>query len=134
MLRRVKSEHMTRYIVVLLGLIISLICNDSLYAGNADHGCASGYGWCREGGRECRSDNHGKCGKRKGDWYGARRAVGSVEDARSQLTAYFTGQNVTISDITEKPWRFEADVINQNGDIVDRVIIDRRSGRVRSIY
>ena len=125
---------MVRLLIIICALVVSFICNVDLYAGSADHDCAAGKGWCREGGRECRSENHGKCGKRKGDWYGARRAVGSAEDARSQLTAYFTGQNVTISDITEKPWRFEADVINQNGDIVDRVIIDRRSGRVRSIY
>lgn len=103
-------------------------------AGDADHTCGTGGEWCRSGGKECRSGGHGNCGKRRGDWYGARRAVSSPEDARSHLAAYFTGRNVTISDIREKQWRFEADVKSQNGEVVDRVIIDKRSGRVRSIY
>lgn len=116
-------------------MIFSFISNVNLYAEEAAHdGVTRSRRWCREGNRECRSDHHGTCGKRKGDWYGARRAVGSSEDARSQLAAYFAGHNVTISEIREKPWRFEADVKNQNGDIVDRVIIDKRSGRIRSIY
>jgi hypothetical protein len=125
---------MFRFLIILCTLVFSFTWTVNLYAGDSDHDCSPGKGWHREGCKECRSGSHGKCGKRKGDWYGARRAVGSPEDAKSQITAYFAGQNVTISEITEKPWRFEADVINQNGDIVDRVIIDKRSGRVRSIY
>jgi hypothetical protein len=125
---------MIRFSFILIALLINFVCIKSLYAADAERNCATGTGWCREGGKECRSDHHWKCGKRKGDWYGARRKVTSLEDARTQFTAYFADQSVTISDITEKPWRFEADVINQNGDIVDRVIIDKRSGRVRSIY
>jgi len=125
---------MLRFSFTLAALLFSLALIDSGYAGDAGHTCGTGGGWCREGGGECSSGGHGNCGKRKGDLYGARRAVNSTEDARSRFNEYFAGKNVTISDIAEKPWRFEVDVKNQNGDVVDRVIIDKRSGRVRSIY
>jgi len=124
---------MARFLIILCGLVLSFFSNASLYAGSAEHDCATGSGCYREG-KECRSNSHWRCGKRKGDWYGARRKVTSPEDAKTQFTAYFDGQSVTISDISEKPWRFEAEVKNKNGDIVDRVIIDKRSGRIRSIY
>lgn len=125
---------MLRFSILIIALLISFISNDSAYAANNDHQCSTGRGWCKENNRECRSYRQGNCGKRKGDWYGARRKVTSREDANEVFNAYFAGQNVTISDITEKPWRFEASVNNQNGELVDRVIIDKRSGRVRSIY
>lgn len=111
-----------------------MIFNVNLHAGDREHNRPPDKGWCRHEGKECRPEHRGKCGKRKGDWYGARRAVRSAQEASSRIDAYFAGQNVIISNITEKPWRFEADVVNQNGEAVDRVIIDKRSGRVRSIY
>jgi len=83
---------------------------------------------------QCNIVKRGWCGKRKGDGYGARRPVSSVSDAFEQLTKYFSGQEMVVSDVTEKQWRFEADLLDSSGKVVDRVMIDKRSGRVRSIY
>ena len=82
----------------------------------------------------CSLEKRGWCGKRKGDWYGARRPVTSIADARIQLTKYFSGQQLVVAEVAERPWRFEADVLDACGKVVDRVMIDKRSGRVRSIY
>lgn len=82
----------------------------------------------------CSLEKRGWCGKRKGDWYGARRPVTSVNDAREQFARYYSGQQLTVAEVAEKPWRFEADVLDNCGKVVDRVMIDKRSGRVRSIY
>ena len=83
---------------------------------------------------QCSLEKRGWCGKRKGDWYGARRPVTSIDDARQQLTKYFSGQQLVVAEVADKPWRFEADVLDNCGKVVDRVMIDKRSGRVRSIY
>ncbi len=125
---------MIRFFYTIITLLISLFPINSSGAADNERDCGKDREWCRSVGKECRPEHQRRCGKRKGDWYGARRAVHSAEDARGLFTAYFAGQNVTISAINEKPWRFEADVKDRSGNIVDRVIVDKRSGRVRSIY
>lgn len=76
----------------------------------------------------------GRGGKHRGDGYGDRRPVTSVEDARSQIAQYFEGQDVTVSDVADKQWRYEADIRDKQGAVIDRVMIDKRSGRIRSLY
>jgi hypothetical protein len=36
--------------------------------------------------------------------------------------------------IEEKDSYFEADIVSPDGPVVDRVIVDKRTGRIRSIY
>ncbi|MBL0224060.1 MAG: hypothetical protein IPQ16_00335 [Geobacteraceae bacterium] len=90
---------------------------------------------CKKSGEEaCSLEKRGWCGKRRGDWYGARRPVTSLDDARQQLVRYYSGQQMIVAEVAEKQWRYEADVLDNCGKVVDRVMIDKRSGRVRSIY
>lgn len=96
---------------------------------NRDRECCS-----KPGNEPCDKERRGWCGKRKGDWYGARRPVASREDAREQLAKYYSSQQKTVAELAEKPWRFEADLLDNCGKVVDRVMIDKRSGRIRSIY
>ncbi|QEM69219.1 hypothetical protein FO488_14330 [Geobacter sp. FeAm09] len=77
---------------------------------------------------------HGRCGKRRGDCYGARRPVAGAADARNQIVRYLEGQDVTVAKLVEKQWRYEADILDRQGTLVDRVMIDKRSGRIRSLY
>jgi hypothetical protein len=86
------------------------------------------------GNGQCNLEKRGWCGKRKGDWYGARRPVTSISDAREQLARYFAGRQLSVAELSEKPWRYEADLLDSSGRAVDRVMIDKRSGRIRSIY
>ncbi len=67
-------------------------------------------------------------------WYGATRGVDSAEEATRILQDYYTDEDVTIGKIVKKENYFEAEILGRNNRIVDRVIVDRRTGRIRSIY
>jgi hypothetical protein len=67
-------------------------------------------------------------------WYGAKRGVNSVGEARSILRDYYADDPVTIGKIFEKKSYFEAEILNRNNRAIDTVIVDRRTGRIRSIY
>jgi hypothetical protein len=96
--------------------------------------CDSGPAWCVKGDGLCSPEMRGRCGKRRGDWYGASQPVAGASEARALLVNYFTGQEYTVSEITEKKWGFRAEIIGKDGKVIDRVMIDKRSGRIRSLY
>ena len=100
--------------------------------GKAD--CDGGRGWHRNGDVTCRPEMRGRCGKRRGDLYGASQPVTDATEARKLLLQYFAGQEYTVSDVIERRWGFKAEVIDKDGTVVDRVMIDKRSGRIRSLY
>ena len=76
----------------------------------------------------------GYCQGPRGGWYGAKNPVKTADEARSLLKRYFEDQDVIIGKITEKEWYFEADIKDKKKILVDRVIVDKRTGRIRSIY
>lgn len=67
-------------------------------------------------------------------WYGAKRGVDSAEEAKRLLQDYYANDDVTIGKIVKKENYFEAEILDRNNRTVDRVIVDRRTGRIRSIY
>ncbi len=67
-------------------------------------------------------------------WYGAKRGVGTAAAAKSLLRDYYADDGVRIGKIVGKENYFEAEIRDRNNRIVDRVIVDRRTGRIRSIY
>ncbi len=73
-------------------------------------------------------------GHSKGSTYGEKRTVRTAEEAEDILQNYFSGKSVTIGTIREKKLYFEADILDKNDKKVDSVIIDKRTGRIRSIY
>jgi len=108
-----------------------------VYGGEREHGRRhKGELCCNQpnGSPECDTQNRGRCGKRKGDCYGMRNPVHSLDEARLRLLEYFSDRKLQLSEIREKRWRFEAELLDSLGNTVDRVMIDKRSGRVRSIY
>jgi len=96
--------------------------------------CDADPAWCKKEGESCSPEMRGRCGKRRGDWYGARQPVANAAEARGLLVSYFTGQGYTVSEVSDKKWGFKAEILDKNGNIVDRVMIDKRSGRIRSLY
>ena len=66
--------------------------------------------------------------------YGERRAVSSVQEARRMIKEYFARRDVKIGDIRERELFFEAEIRDRRGAFVDKVIIDKRTGRIRSTY
>lgn len=97
-------------------------------------GCDGVRGWYRNGDVTCRPEMRGRCGKRRGDLYGARQPVTDATEARKLLLQYFAGQEYTVSEVTDRRWGFKAEIIDKDGKVVDRVMIDKRSGRIRSLY
>jgi hypothetical protein len=75
----------------------------------------------------------GRCGKRRGDWYGARQPVANAAEAQKLLVNYFSDQGYAVSEMTEQIWGFRALIVDKNGKAVDVVMIDKRSGRIRSL-
>jgi len=66
--------------------------------------------------------------------YGAKKPVANEKEARAALEEYFKGKDVTVGKIEEKELFFEAGILDKKGKVVDKVIIDKRTGRIRSIY
>lgn len=66
--------------------------------------------------------------------YGQRRTIRTEAEARKMLLNYFSPQKATIGTIREKDWFFEAEIKDRHNTPIDRVIIDKRTGRIRSIY
>ena len=66
--------------------------------------------------------------------YGEKKPVTTEKEARAALEEYYKGKEVEVGEITEKELYFEAEVLDKKGKVTDKVIIDKRTGRVRSIY
>ena len=66
--------------------------------------------------------------------YGEKKAVATVRDAERVLKRHFAKKDVYIGEIVEKELYFEAEISDSSNSIIDRVIVDKRTGRIRSIY
>jgi hypothetical protein len=76
------------------------------------------------------------CPGMRGDPYGGRNPVATTEEAKQALEKYFdaTGKKVSIGRIEERRWFFFAETLDPEGNVVDKAVIDKRTGRIRSIY
>ncbi|MFZ4859958.1 MAG: hypothetical protein ACOYL3_26640 [Desulfuromonadaceae bacterium] len=106
--------------------------NCQTHVGKAD--CNEGPSWCKNREGSCIPEMRGKCGKRRGDWYGARQPVTSAAEAERLIGNYYAGQEYSVSAVTEKKWGFKADILDKNKKVIDQIMIDKRSGRIRSLY
>jgi len=66
--------------------------------------------------------------------YGEKREINTKEEAESLLKEYYAKKDVRIGVIREKERYFEAEILDAKGTVTDTVIIDKRTGRIRSIY
>jgi hypothetical protein len=76
----------------------------------------------------------GPYGGSQGGTYGEKQQVTTKEEAKRLLKDYFSRRDVNIGEIREKQYYFEADILDGKGKVVDKVIVDKRTGRIRSIY
>lgn len=72
--------------------------------------------------------------KRRLDGYGEKRPVRGPEEARRTLEKFYGEKGLWVGSIKERELLFEAEVLDRNNKLVDKVIIDKRTGRIRSIY
>ncbi len=66
-------------------------------------------------------------------WYGARKTVKTVEEARKILREYYMNADVKIGKVKERQGFFETEIRDKNDKLIDVVIVDKRTGRIRSI-
>lgn len=66
--------------------------------------------------------------------YGEKRPVTTVEEARKVLKEYFGKKDVRIGEIKERKLFFEAEIRDKNNNLIDQMVVDKRTGRVRSTY
>lgn len=65
-----------------------------------------------------------------------RKPVGTVDEARQVIENYFAARQmaVTVGKIEERKWFFLAEILDQDGTVIDETIVDKRTGRIRSTY
>ncbi len=66
--------------------------------------------------------------------YGAKMPVATAKEARRALEEHYRGRGFEVGKIEEKELFFEAEILDKRGRVVDKVIVDKRTGRIRSIY
>lgn len=75
------------------------------------------------------------CPGHRWGWYGASREVRSIEEARNILLEYCaSADDIKIGRIKERKRFFEAEIYDKDNNLIDRVLIDKKTGRMRSIY
>ncbi len=73
------------------------------------------------------------CPKGHADQYGARQPVLSIDAARERLSRFFDIDPAQIRRVEERRHVFFAEITNSEGRPIELVVIDRRTGRIRSI-
>jgi len=70
----------------------------------------------------------------KWGWYGARREVRTPVEAREIIEKIlYHDQGIRIVRMREKAHFYIAEIMNSKGDLVDLILIDKRTGRIRSM-
>lgn len=66
--------------------------------------------------------------------YGQRIQVRNVEEAISLVQEFYRSMNVNIVPVKESMRFYKMEVLDENKNILDIIIVDKLSGRIRSIY
>lgn len=66
--------------------------------------------------------------------YGEKKGIATAEEALKVLEKHFAKKDIFIGEIIEKELYFEAEIKDQINTVIDKVIVDKRTGRIRSIY
>lgn len=68
-------------------------------------------------------------------WYGAKKGVKNNKEAEDILMRYFSQyKDLKVTNISERRFFFVAEIRDKNNNLIDIVIVDKRTGRIRSIY
>ncbi|MCX7991741.1 MAG: hypothetical protein N2999_06895 [Proteobacteria bacterium] len=67
--------------------------------------------------------------------YGERFEVKDINSAREILKKFYQkNDDIRIGEISERRGFFEANIYGKDGNIIDILIIHKKTGRIRSIY
>jgi len=71
----------------------------------------------------------------KWGWYGARREVKTMVEAREIIEQLLPqDRGIRVVRMREMPQFYIAEIMNNNGVLVDLILIDKRTGRIRSMF
>jgi len=66
--------------------------------------------------------------------YGEKKEITTAEAALKALKKHFEKKDVVIGEILEKELYYEAEIKDPKNTVIDKVIVDKRTGRIRSIF
>ncbi len=110
---------------LLVTFVVAGLIASSLTPVSAAEHCGPDKCCCSPFGSYCRGSQWG--------WYGARKIVRTAVEAEKIIINYFSPEKVSVANLREKSTFFEAEVIGKNNAVIDVVIVDKNSGRLRSI-
>lgn len=99
----------------------------SLLLAGTIYGEAQACPWCNEQGFNM------DCNNQRLGGYGARKSVTSIEEARRELKEQYAGSNLIVGNVIEKSSYYEAEILDKSKRLIDKVIIHKQSGRIRSV-
>ena len=76
----------------------------------------------------------GYCKGPRWGWYGAGRHVSTEEEVRELVADFLSDTELTSGEIRDVETYYEVDIKDGTGEIVDLLIVDKRSCRIRSAY
>ena len=76
----------------------------------------------------------GYCRGPKWGWYGAGRHVRTEKEVKDLVSDFLDETDLTVGEIRDEETYFEVDIMNKEGEVVDLIIVDKRSCRMRSAY
>ncbi len=110
---------------VLALLVLLGVAGTSMPVSAMEH-CGTEECCCSPFGSYCKGSEWG--------WYGARRTVATAADAEKTILRFFLPQKVSVANLKDSKTFFEAEVRGKDNSVLDKVIVDKRTGRIRSIY
>lgn len=66
--------------------------------------------------------------------FGEKKEITTAEEARKAFKKHFEKKDLSIGDVIEKELYFEAEIKDRKNTVIDKVVVDKRTGRIRSIY
>ncbi|GAB4431979.1 MAG: hypothetical protein OHK0040_01640 [bacterium] len=66
--------------------------------------------------------------------YGQKIQIRNVEEAISLVQEFYKSMNVAVVPVKESLRFYKMEVLDENKNVIDIVVIDKLSGRIRSIY
>ena len=88
----------------------------------------------KNGGRACWVVAATLCGGKEQGSFGQKKGVVTADEALKALKKHFEKKDIVIGEVAEKELYFEAEIKDRNNTVIDKVIVDKRTGRIRSIY
>jgi hypothetical protein len=76
----------------------------------------------------------GYCKGPRWGWYGAGRQVKTEEEVRELVTEFLDETDLVTGEIQERETYYEIEVKDEGGEVIDLLIVDKRTCRIRSAY